>query len=312
VLSVVIEMVVPGERGFVMRVLFAGDEEHYSEYALKEVVRLATNTWADVTLLGVVAEGTGREAGSVTSIGPAQPRLVQAFGEYRELFLNAWGSDGSPYAVKDWQYEWVPLKSGLWEQLRVSRGVKKDLKMRLRTGDIAGEILAEAREDGIDLIVLGCTKGERCLWRGGLTVPQKVVAEASCSVLLVKEDQPTRRILACLDQTGVSQESLEMINQMASIHKAELQLVGLTREGGMKPEAYTRLIELGDYYSDRKIPVDTKLMEIPAFTDSLARETQQDLLALWMGKKSLLELFFPREWVGKLISTCPSSVLVLR
>jgi len=36
-----------------MKILFAGDEQPYSAYALKEVVRLASNTWADVTLLAV-------------------------------------------------------------------------------------------------------------------------------------------------------------------------------------------------------------------------------------------------------------------
>ncbi len=295
-----------------MRVLFAGDERHYSQYALEEVVRLAMNTWADVTLLGVAPEGLGREAGA--GGGGATPRqpLVKALGSYRDSFLNAWGDEGSPYAVKDWQFEWIPLKSGLWEQLRVSRGARKDLRIRLRGGDIATEILAEAREEGIDLIVIGCTKGERCLWQGGLAVPQKVANDAGCSVLLVKEDKPTTRILACLDQASISQESLEMINQMATIHKAQLQLVGLTKEGGMKTDAYTRLIELGDYYSERQIPVTTKLVAMPELADSLAQETEKDLLALWMGKKSLLEHFFPRDWVEKFISSSPTSVLVLR
>lgn len=59
----------------------------------------------------------------------------------------------------------------------------------------------------------------------------------------------------------MSQESLEMINQMVTIHKAQLELVGLTKDGGAKPEAYTRMIEIGDYYSDRGIGVTTRLAE---------------------------------------------------
>jgi nucleotide-binding universal stress UspA family protein len=299
------------ERGFMMRILFAGDEHHYSEFALKEVVRLAMNTWADVTLLGIVPAASGQETSGGASASAHSP-LQPAFNSYRDSFLDAWGNEGSPYALKAWQYEWIPLRNGLWEQLRISRGARKDLKMRLRAGDAASEILAEAREEGVDLIVLGCTKGEQCVWQGGLTVPQKVANDASCSVLLVKEDQPTTRILACFDQTSVSQESLEMINQMATIHQAQLQLVGLSKEGGMKTDAYTRLIELGDYYSDRRIPVATRLVEIAEFANSLAQETRQDLLALWMGKKSLLDVFFPRDWVGRLIGSYPTSVLVLR
>ena len=36
-----------------MKILFAADEHPYSAFAFHEVIRLATNTWADVTLLAV-------------------------------------------------------------------------------------------------------------------------------------------------------------------------------------------------------------------------------------------------------------------
>jgi nucleotide-binding universal stress UspA family protein len=294
-----------------MRILFAGDEHHYSEYALNEVLRLAMNTWADVTLMGVLPAAAAQEAGRKPPVA-GNHALRQALAAYRDAFLGGWPQEASPYALQSWKYEWLPIKSGLWEELRVTRGAKKDLKLHLRVGEVAAEILTEAREEGVDLIVLGCTKGDQCLWNGPLGVPQKVANDAACSVLLVKEDQPTQRILACFDQTSVSQESLEMINQMATIHQAQLQLIGLTKEGGMKPEAYTRLIELGDYYSDRQIKVTTKLAEVSDAAGAIAKETQQDLLALWVGRKSLLDVFFPKDWVGRFISTCQSSVLVLR
>ena len=41
-----------------MKILFAGDEHPYSAYALDEVVRLAMNTWADVTLMVVAPVDT--------------------------------------------------------------------------------------------------------------------------------------------------------------------------------------------------------------------------------------------------------------
>jgi len=298
-------------KGIIMRILFAGDEHHYSEYALREVIRLAMNTWADVTLLGVASSTAAKPSGTQAPWSSDHPLRV-AMHKYRDTFLDSWGQDSSPYAVQPWDYEWLPVKSGLWEELRVCRGAKKNLRVRLRFGDIANEILAEAKEEQIDLIVLGCTKGGQCVWVGAPNVAQKVANDAVCSVLLVREDQPTQRILACLDQTSISQDSLEMINQMATIHHAQLQLIGLTKEGGMKTEAYTRLIELGDYYSDRKIVVNTKLQDIKDLPGFIAQETQQDLLALWMGKKSLLDLVFPKDWVGRFIGTCQTSVLVLR
>jgi hypothetical protein len=288
-----------------MKILFAGDEQPYSAYALNQAARLAANTWADVTLLGVApAEAPGNQIEALP--------LARTLHGYRETFLASAGGDGSPYAPGDWRYEWIPVKGGRWEELLVNRGTKKDVKVCLRSGNEAMEILGEARDDDSDLIVLGCTKGTQCAWQGAAGVPQKVVNDAGCSVLLVKEEQPISRILACLDQSYISQDSLEMINQMATLHGATLELIGLSQEGAMKKDVYRRLIEIGDYYEDRQIKVSTRLTDIADFENFIDQELQQDLLALFMGRKSLLERFFPRDWAGRLVSKCPTSVLVMR
>jgi nucleotide-binding universal stress UspA family protein len=295
-----------------MKILFAGDEHPYSAFALKEVIRLALNTWADVTLLAVSPAPAVKESPGYGFLVPDQS-LPRALNRYREIFLQAAGEEESPYAPERWQYEWVPLKSGVWEEILVKRGVKKDLKVLFRAGDEAQEILAEAGEEESDLIVLGCTGGGQCLWQGVAPVPQRVVNDAGCSVLLVKEEQPINRILACLDQSYISQDSLEMINQMATLHGAQLELVGLSQEGGMKKDVYRRLIEIGDYYEDRQIKVSTQLKEVAEFESFIGeQELKQDLLALWMGKKSLLDRFFPRDWAGRFVSKCRTSVLVMR
>jgi nucleotide-binding universal stress UspA family protein len=286
-----------------MKILFAGDEHPYSAYALKEVTRLAMNTWADVTLLAVAP-------GEATPPQPDLP-LIKALDGYRDLFLESFAAEGSPYARKQWRHEWLPLKNGIWEELLVCRGDKRDVRICFRSGSAASEIVAEARDEETDLLVLGCSKGRECLWQQG-SVPQRVVNDADCSVLLVKEEQPLKRILACLDQSYISQESLEMINQMATIHQAEVELIGLSQSGDMKKDVYRRLIEIGDYYEDRQIKVSTQLTDIKDFEGFVTNELEQDLLALWMGRKSLLDRFFPRDWVGRFVSKCQTSVLVMR
>lgn len=288
-----------------MKILFAGDEYPYSAYALNEVVRLAMNTWADVTL--VAASTTACMGGSAA----ASP-LLEALPRYREIFLKSTEEEGSPYLREKWQYEWIPQKKGRWEEMLVCRGAKKDLRVCLRTGNVAQEILTEAREEESDLIVLGCTQGEDCLWQEAAAVPQKVVNDAGCSVLLVKEEQPINRIVACLDQSYISQDSLEMVNQMVTIHGAKLELVGLSQTGEMKKDVYRRLIEIGDYYEDRQVKVTTRLTEMADFEGVVANELKMDLLALWMGKKSLLDRFLPRDWVGRFVGKCPTSVLIMR
>lgn len=287
-----------------MRILFAGDEHPYSAFALKELIRLAMNTWADVTLLGVQA--------AAPSSGPVAPALNLALNRYRETFLNSWEGENSPYTMSSWQYEWQPVKEGLLEERLVCKSNKKDFRVRLRTGSPVTAILNEARQEGCDLIILGCTGGGECLWAGAPAVPQRIASESDCTVLLVKEEQPINRILACLDQTYISQASLEILNQMVTIHQAELEVIGVNPEGGLKKEVYTRLIEIGDYYQDRSIKITTRITEIADLEASIASDGKQDLLALWMGKKSLLSRFYPREWVGRLVARGQTSVLVMR
>ena len=212
-----------------MKILFAADEQPYSAYALTEVTRLALNTWADVTIVGVTAAGVPgarRRAGPAAPCGPAPLPGGPSCKTPQEGL--------SPYALGNYRYEWVPLRGGRWEEMLVARGAKKDLKVLLRAGAAAQEILAEAREEESDLIVLGCAKGEQCLWGDRSPVPQRVVNDADCSVLLVKEEQPITRIIACLDQSYISQDSLEMINQIATLHGAQLELIGLSSGG--RPE----------------------------------------------------------------------------
>lgn len=294
-----------------MRILFAGDERPYSEYALKQTIKLARNTWADVTLLGIQSASDAREAARRV-VWPADLPVSIALRRYRETFLKSWEREDSPYEMQDGRYEWIPVKDGHWEETKVMRGSRKEFKVRLRIGDPGSETLAEAKEDSSDLIVLGCTKGDSCVWEVSRSVPQEVVNEADCSVLLVKEEQPVTRILACLDQGYISQESLEMINQMVTIHGAQLELIGLSQNGDMNRAAYTRLIEIGDYYSDREVEIKTRLTEVSDFEHFISGEIRQDLLALWAGKKSLLSRFFSRDWVGRFVSKCQSSVLVMR
>jgi|YelNatPaOPRAMG01_1025707.scaffolds.fasta_scaffold00064_9 nucleotide-binding universal stress UspA family protein len=287
-----------------MKILFAGDEHPYSAYALNEVIRLAMNTWADVTLMAVAPA-------DAPTPSPDLP-LVRALQGYRDLFLKSADVEGSPYARKEWRYDWIPLKNGGWEELLVRRGDKRDVRVCFRSGSAAQEIMAQAREEETDLLVIGCTQGQNCTWQGAAAVPQTVVNDADCSVLLVKEQQPINRILACLDQSYISQESLELINQMATIHQAGLEIIGMSQSGDMKKDVYRRLIEIGDYYEDRQIQVNTQLTDIADFENLIGSELKQDLLALWLGRKSLLDRVFPRDWVGRFVSKCQTSVLVLR
>ena len=66
-----------------MRILFAADRHLYSAYAVEMLTRLAENTWADVTLLGVLPKEKERPASPGSSTNLDDP-LLDALIQYRD------------------------------------------------------------------------------------------------------------------------------------------------------------------------------------------------------------------------------------
>lgn len=297
-----------------MKILVAVDQNIYSAHAVQEVSELAMNTWANVILLGVSSPKApkGQQSNEVSTQQCLKQTLLKALHDYRKRFTSHFQGDHSPYNEQECGYELVEIQRNIWEELYVCRSAGKDLTIRMRLGNPTKEILAESQEEGVDLIVVGCNTIGTNMWEKFKSVPQKVAADAGCSVLVVKEQKKVNRIVCCLDHDRVSQKSLEMINQMVTLHRAELEIVGLTDGHGLKVEVEKKIEAILDYYIARHTAPLVKLVEISALESFISRETQRSLMALWMGEKSILEKIFPPNKVGKLIRTSRSSVLILR
>jgi len=243
---------------------------------------------------------------------PEHP-IVEALRNYREEFLSYFpNNEDSPYDKKECGYELIEVRRGVWEELYVCRSSRKDFRVRVRFGTPAKEILAEAEEEESDLIVLGCTKRRDCGWEQDTSVPQKVVRGANCSVLVVKEEKRPNKIVCCLDHDSVSQESLEMINQMVTLHQAELAIVGLTDSKRLREEVDRKMNEILRYYTAQKIKAWVSLVDVSFLDTFIIEAAEKALIALWIGKKSLLGKFFSQDHVGRLTTIAQSSVLILR
>ena len=291
-----------------MRILCAVDENSYSEFAIKETARLAANTWANVTILGISPEPISATKGG----GGRRTNVFKVLHNYRELFLTQFQESASPYDTKRCGYEFIRLANGTWEELYLCRSSMKDLRVRLRTGNLAKAILAEAGEEQSDLIVLGCDQERGCSWKSDAALPKKVVNSAHCSALVVTARKKIREILCCLDQESVSQETLEMVNQMVTIHKAKLKIVGLSKGKGLEPDVDKSMQLILDYYLAREITPHLNIVDTSQLESFLAQETEQSLISLVMGKRSLLSKILSKKKVDRLVETSRSSVLILR
>jgi nucleotide-binding universal stress UspA family protein len=293
-----------------MRILVAVDQHPYSAHVVKDVAKLAGNTWADVTLLGVGPKAT--DIGRSSNRAGIKHPLTEKLKNYRRNFLGHFEKEESPYEKKSCNYEFVEVKRGVWEELYICRGARKDLKIVLRSGNPVKEILAQSQEDESDLIAMGCYKKGDCQWEGAVNLPQKVANNATCSVLVVKEEKQIRKIVCCLDQENISQKSIEMINQMVTLYQTELEIVGLTNGTALKPMVEKNLNAILKYYTARQIKAWIKLVDAVSLASFISQEARRSMMALWMGEHSLLSKIFPRGKVDKLIRASESSVLLLR
>jgi nucleotide-binding universal stress UspA family protein len=267
-----------------MRILFAADDHSYSQNVLRQVARLGENTWADITLLGLSSKPNGME---------------EMIHSYQKKLLEYCDPKLSPY-----------LKSQPGNPEKT--GIQKQIFTRIRQGNPAGQILEEAGGEGYDLITIGCSTKDDYTWKNAGDVPLKVARDAACSVLVMKEDKKINKVLCCLDHDNISQKSLEMINQMITLFNADLDIVVLSDGEDIEKKIEKKLSWLINYYSARNIFPCIELVKLTSLEKFISRQARWGLMAMWMGKKSILERVFPCNKVSRLLKDNDSSVLLLR
>lgn len=291
-----------------MKILTAVDENLYSMYALGEVARLAANTWPDMTLLAVE---DGSRAPADADNPPPQEAIhpkIKTLRTYRADFMAMHDAFPALYAGPEGRDFEQPDKNLLEDAWTDGR---KEFRLRLRSGNPAKSILAEAREAGSDMVVLGCGQGV-CGWGSHGQVPGKVAESADCPVLVVKEAKRPDKVTCCLDHAHVSQQSLEMINQLVTLYGVDLEIAGVLKHGELREDVERTMGQVLDYYLERDVRALVKVVDADALESFIAMGARTDLMALWLGHKSALARLFPGSKIAALVNSALSSVLILR
>ena len=293
-----------------MKILVGLDTTPQSTYVVKEVARLAANTWADVTLLGIETDTQqGGPPFSAADRTNENHPLIRSLRGHREDFLSQFRENDSPYTETSFGYELVEVENHLWEDLKVCRSPRKRLTTRIRKGTAARAVLAEARQFPCDLIVIGAFQ-----IGGGEMSPtaKKVIHEADTSVLVVAENKHPRRIVACLDHDLVSQHSLEMINQMVTLYLASLEIIAVSTSDKLPGEMDRKISQVLKYYTANGIQALVRLVPGESLVEFAAQASSENLVAFWMGKQSLLSRIISPSTMDRLLDSSDYSVLALR
>ena len=283
-----------------MRILVPVDNQPYSVHVVRQVAALASNTWANVTLLSV-----GPEA--------AVADMAALLYSYRGEFLDRFSDADLLYGARASEYKLTEEGKGVITLDFPEQPGRKALDLRIRAGVPGREILAEAEDAGADLIVIGCDPGGGCRWPADDNVPGKIVKNASCPVLVIKENKQPQMIVCCLDHDTVTQASIELINQLVTLYQAELEIIGVTDETtGLRTDVDRRMARILAYYTSRNIKAWVRLVEAPSLKAFIDQSAEKNLVAVWTGKHSFLDKIFSRQHIEDLATTSSSSVLILR
>ena len=282
-----------------MRILVALDTKDYSRTILRNVTRLAENTLADIVFLGIQEETDN-----------PTPSLTNALFKYQQDLYSYFAPGESPYKNFE-SIEWQENGPGDW--LATSRGMK-EFTLRIRSGSVIKQIIAAAKDIESDLIILGCNSKMGCEWNGEMNVPLRVAEDAPCSVMVIKQVKKANQIVSILDQSVVSQDSMELVNQLVTLNDAGLNIVGVKEKKEQKErEMEQRMVDLLKYYNDRNISAWIKMINSDDVKDFVTNSSKEAIVALWMGgKQSLLRKLFSRTMVDKLLETTRSSLIILR
>lgn len=288
-----------------MKMLVPLDTNSYSAVASRRAARLAINTWADVTILGI-------QPGALSKEEAPDAALSSAMSNYCKAFISAAGEMESPYGNGELG-PWRRRTDGAWEAAVSPDTARKSLRLVVRGGNPLDAILEQARQDESDFIVIGtAAKEDDLCWIGEPDLIAKVANNAPCSVLVVKKEKTVNTVMGILDQDHVSQESLELINQMVTVHQAELKIVGLATAKGLNERVEMKMGEVLNYYAARGIKAWITMVTEEEMEEFAARAAETSLVGLWLGKKSFLAKIFSKDRVSQLIDVTTSSVLVLK
>jgi nucleotide-binding universal stress UspA family protein len=297
-----------------MRILVAVNRELYSKYVVRQVAKLARNTWANVTLLGIgnQAPPEGQSVDTLLDSDESVSELADRLHSYGQQFCDCFEDADLLYGPHASEYHLVREEKGGLSLDYPGKAGRKVLDLRIRFGNTGKEILAESAEVGADLIVVGCHPEQGSSWPSDRDIPQKVVENASCSVLVIKEEKQPQMLVCCLDHDTVSQPSIELINQLVTFYNAELEIIGVMDANGLRADVDRRMSRILSYYTSRHIKAWVKLVDGHSLNNFIAQAAEKNLVAVWTSKQSFLAKIFSKQHLGDLATTAQSSVLILR
>jgi len=275
-----------------MNILVVTDSRYFRQQLAREVGRFAANTWANITLLGTLS------AFDKNKFDYSQQCLLN----YRQEILNFLPVESDRTSIQKSILAWQ--KNGDRFTLISPDSWQKRLELVLIDGNIIQEIHFFSKRHALDLLVLDGYSNLNPLLLEAAT-------EASGCVLVAKGATDPNQIVCCLSHEHISQNSLEMINQLTTLYNAALKFVGFSNRENERMHIEILLKQLLHYYNDLNLTPWLEMVDVSIMPQFIVQQSKKNLVAISVEKNSSCNGLFTQEGLMSLISNTPSSVLLL-
>jgi hypothetical protein len=275
-----------------MNILVVTDSRYFRQQLAREVGRFAANTWANITLLGTLS------ASDKNQLDYSQQCLLN----YRKEILNFLPVESDRTSIQKSILAWQ--KNGDRFTLISPDSWQKRLELVLIDGNIIQEIHFFSKRHALDLLVLDGYSNLNPLLLEAAT-------EASGCVLVAKGATDPNQIVCCLSHEHISQNSLEMINQLTTLYNAALKFVGFSNRENERMHIEILLKQLLHYYNDLNLTPWLEMVDVSIMPQFIVQQSKKNLVAISVEKNSSCNGLFTQEGLMSLISNTPSSVLLL-
>jgi nucleotide-binding universal stress UspA family protein len=229
-----------------VKILICTDGEEYAEQAIRFGGRFARGLDANITVLHVVSQATTLERTRLTTTRkklsewkrelPCVKYLERAGKILQEMGL----SGSAPTRSKDARYAFRERTEGALELHLLGHG-KERVRLKLREGNPAEEILQEAQEGKHNLIITGARGHEGIASYFVGSTALRVAEFASCSVLIAKNVKEQRHVLICTDGSKLAEQAELFGATISQILSCQVTIFSVSTDASEKAEAQDRV-----------------------------------------------------------------------
>ncbi len=306
-----------------MKILICTDGEQYSYEAIKVGAKMARKIDAEITLLYVchrhkppvgydLEEEAEKQVAEIVKEFNIDLPGIKILKEGKAVFQKEYGYDDVQKGDMECKYVFKEIREGLLEEMYVCKETNNPIRLRLRYGSPAKEIEKETKEGKYDLTILGAHKSGILDWIELGNVPQKVVHNATSSVMVIKEDiNENDKFLVCIKNDRVPENLLFMVKNLSTSFSASIDLLTILKEPKDDYKLPPSVEELIFKLKEDKIFVNTLIRDGNPVRQILALEGEYKLLILVASKK-LRQYFYIGSTAIKVLDKSSSNVLVIR